>query len=578
MKYLLFCSIPGLDIEKSLECFKMAAPAGAPRIVGPIKVEPEARAAAEPDLEKWQGVPEKRFTQFLRLPPGTISDAGHKGFEKAFAKARKEAAGDTKAVALIAFHPVLYHQESEAFLQPYDGGRIVSFLQKGEEISRLVSLHDDIYDVYTRLLASRRLFDPMVTQRPNRGAALDIRELLLILQWRDRELATSMALASGIGCRHLLFLNKGRAKALWDILIDEQPVVYFSHPISQVRRDLLNIPHERKCIVPSRDRGLQLQRQCLEIANRLAQSAAIVEPTAIDEFRLDFSALHRLKEDDLREAVLPPLTTRWPIPQDSLLCGPTIPQDVDGLYRVPRNVFGKLEAENTNLEKLEIGMWLLKEEMLRQINVRDHALAEQADLVVAFRPFCQPDSPEMSGGVGEEIDTIFRKIALGKRTCMPGLIIVHPEEDEQRRRTLEFGGVWEKLKSDGRFADNMEGSMQHCYGQCLDLILRVKDDEQQDSVTESILELFQESGIRVSPKTDDSSMDTGGLALEDAAARELAQMIAGQTAILRPQFIEAARKRHSEAIQVLGDGKPHFELTKLVREVLERGVHDGREA
>jgi hypothetical protein len=290
--------------------------------------------------------------------------------------------------------------------------------------------------------------------RYRREPLRDISEQLLLLQWRSRELSEAKALAAGSGARHFLFHRNGHAPSLWKV-INGSPSVYFSHPISQVRRDLLLKRDPGKCNVPDQSRGRKLRSDCDKAAAAAKRAVPLVEPTAIDELRIDFKELCDSTEERLRDAILPPVTERWPLGDGPHLGGRP---DVDNgpWLRVESGALERLEASNGELARYESAVEVLADEIRRQINTRDHTLAEQCDAVLVFRPFSLPDSPAPTGGVEKEMEMVQRRILLEQIRLEPALIVVHPFRDERKRRQLEFDIEWPKLVTKW-LADNRSG-------------------------------------------------------------------------------------------------------------------------
>src|SRR3972149_8860230 len=124
------------------------------------------------------------------------------------------------------------------------------------------------------------------------------------------------------------------------------------------------------------------------------------------------------------------------------LCNFDSQEEKHKLLRVEDDVFSRCKKELSPLSSLPGACHILVSEIRRQITVRDLTLAEQADMIVAFRPFSHPDSSEEAGGVGREIQCILQKRSLGRETCRPCLLIIHPDEDERRRRENAFDETW----------------------------------------------------------------------------------------------------------------------------------------
>jgi hypothetical protein len=467
MQLVLLSSITGQGIRSCLDNLAQASKGKAlvarntQRV---LTVEDNLLAAANPRLKAYRKEPPGGFqyADVLLLPHSELTDVCHEAFDKSLALMKEQRTD--QVVGLLAIHPVLYHQLTSEFVMPYQTGRLRPTLQKHDfELRFLVSVHDDVYDTHRQLLSPSKLFTPSITRKYRldeqknpyqaREPRRDVQEQLLLLDWRDRELSEAKSIAAGLAAKHFLFHQKGNRDDLWRIIGEGTKAVYFSHPISQPRRDLLGIADASKSKEPNPRRGHALQDACQLFAARLRRVAATIEPTAIDELRIHFQWLGCAEdgesgptEADLSGHVLPPLTHRWPL-SDGPHLGGAPPKDLHQtpLLGAPDGAFERLRPRKRRLIGLQSALKLLEGEILRQINVRDHTLAEQCDLVVAYRPFCLPDSPEPSGGVRKEIEAVSRKIALGRLVTKPAIFVVHPYADEKERRRKEFDLRWPSL-------------------------------------------------------------------------------------------------------------------------------------
>lgn len=431
----------------------------------------------------------------LELPFDQLHSAANAGFKEAIDDI-SNVSGEEIAT-FLSFHPVFYHWVSSEFAQPYDSKELHEILSSaGATVERIISIHDDIYDCYRNLLGPNGLFSPKL-KRPEKERApqQDIIDLRHMLDWRDRELSTARSLASGLKCEFLLLHYKSRLASCGELFYKKSPVVYFSHPISHARKDIMSDEPQKRA------RGKNFQEDCQGFANHLSQQVCLIEPTAIDELRVAGEHLPKVTEEQLLENILPPLHERWPLNEFARLCGDVFTKESEGftelvsekhgkenrlgtlpvvLSSVELKVFRGFRCDTEKLRDLSSSLELLICEIRRQINVRDHVLADQSQLAIVFRPYSSPEKPELTGGVGAEIKAVWKKIESERSTCKPAIFVIHPPCDELGRRSLQLQKIWPGLDF-------------HCdkrdvfYQECSEILLASKKENHVD-VTESIFE------------------------------------------------------------------------------------------
>jgi hypothetical protein len=534
----------------------------------PIVLEDQLVIAADSHLRKYRKAPSSGYSlsDVLRLPQAELEHSCHHALEISL-QLLSAAATDANAVGLLAFHPVLHHQLTRDFVHPYQSealARIAS--EKGFQLETIVSIHDDVFDVYRTLLVPQRLFAPLSTRKQKhkknaepyypREPLRDIHEQLLLLGWRCRELSEAKALASGAGARHFLFHQKGNLRALVRVICERAPSVYFSHPISQPRRDITGKRGDpSKCKTPDPERGHNMIKACQEVAGKLLEHFALVEPTAIDEWRIDLNWLKNKTDKELARHVLPPLIERWPLGD-----GPHLGGALSGdLFPVPllpaeENVFAQVKAEGEALSGYASALELLSEEILRQINVRDHTLAEQCDFGVAYRPFSLPDSPAPTGGVNEEIAVVMNKVALGKITFKPALFIIHPYEDEKERRGKEFDNQWKDIV-DKHFAANPSGRLKTFRDSLRSSLVNAPYQPDSQKVASEVDKLIVKNKIALRPVQDNSSMPSGDFSRAEDSKKELVEYLITGTAILKSALQRASEKGDQVGFVVFVDSE-----------------------
>lgn len=567
---ILLSSTSGLDID---DCARRLCSANPPsQSYGPVKLEKFHLGELNSIIEQ---------TKITTHKNSTIIDALGSSFSElvtlsnnSWIKMLDEVQNrpDKKIQFSVAtFHPVIYHPLTREFVEPYLAGKIANLTNEykeknGTSIKFIVSIHDDIYDVYRRLMRPGRLFDPH--RRKGRQPLDDISDLRLLLDWRDRELSAARALASSIGAKHLLFHRKGRLKALGQIVFKNKPCVYFSHPIGQPRRDITNRKDKLKCKTPDPLRGQQLIDSIQSFANHLALFAPIIEPTAIDELRLNTKRLAHLTEHDIRQAILPPLMRRWPIGEAERLGGDNIDLNSENEIELLPVCKESVDAFHDNtkdksLKWLRSSVELLKQEILRQIGVRDRMLVSQADIVVVFRPYSLPDSPEPTGGVDAEIEAAkFKQCQKHRKTC---LIVIHPQKDELRRRGNVFDKIWESEIT--KFYDKSNAALNKFKELCRRLIVGPHSPLNSSELHSKLSDIFQNSAFSAPPMVRETAMPSGSLRQDQTARQGFIAALSGGKNLLKSTLALAAEE-NPESVTLIDASEFTKELIDIVSKAL----------
>lgn len=538
-RIFIFSSIPGTDINKSLTRLKRHANDKGIECLH-IKFEEYLVKAGSIFLRRMGVRPNigtsYSLTQVLTLPYLQLSDASKNAFTLVVEEIKKT--NPQPEAVFISIHPIYYHQQTLEFNSALITSQVLALLKKHKlRIEYLVSIHDDIYDIYRSLIKDGKLLNPLLVEddlikgkRP-RNPNKDIIDLLFILKWRDHELTASMNKAKSLNAHHLLFHNKGRISSLWRIIWDKAMHVYYSHPIAQPRRDINKQPDPPKSEMYDISRGNKLIHEIQETANNISRDFPIIEPTSIDELRFCLDKLETLQETDLQNKLLPPLTKRWPFGTDNRLGDKHDEEQDKVLLEIADDIYplDKFEFRNSNLAAYKSALEVLKEEIKRQINVRDHVLAYQANRIIAFRPYSLPDYPKPTGGVLEEIESLIRKIKLGGSNTKPALIVVHPEDDEIRRRKNEFKLAWQD-----QLINMVLGTPDHL-NHLKELILRDISDLSKtiDDIKATIINELINDNIKIKNSSLASSMDSTSLLAGEDLKRAFAEEVLDRTSIMK---------------------------------------------
>lgn len=281
---------------------------------------------------------------------------------------------------LLAMNGIFYNNTSREFFSCVDMEALKTELDnqdRGLAVRGVVTLVDDIYDVYRWLAQPGQLFEP-VARGPLGRAGEAILYMLMGLQWRAMETYCAAEMAKRFSVDHLVLAVKHPLSVVHDAIFTNKPVVYLSHPIADVRSDGPFIA--------------DVQR--LTDLLRVSEVVVPIYPTSVDELRLEY------EETAGGRVYRPTLTDRWPCPSpDESLFVPPPDHELNPLD--PEGAFAALRywerAEYSALAGLLRG---LVDAIITQINWRDRKLVEQAAGIVAWRPFF---SGNMSGGVKQEI-------------------------------------------------------------------------------------------------------------------------------------------------------------------------------
>lgn len=517
-----------------------------------------------------------RATKPYNLPLNKLTEACDEALRRTFAAVRAKADSGKLGLALITLHSVFMHQRTRSFLQVYQSGALAHAAEVAHvEIRAIATLHDDIYDVYTNLLSKNEIVG--MSKREGREPLRDISDLMLLLEWRDRQLTTDRFLCDALKVRHFLFHCKGRVKTFWDVSVKGKPCIYVSHAISQVRRDWAGKAVDGKCRTPKKERGDQLMKDIRVISDNLGRSFAIVEPTCIDELRINVSALGSMSPEQLRNAVLPPLTRRWDIGDGIRLYRHDDGTDVgDGVRLVPirEDIFarfyskGDTTAEKGTLEAYREAVGLLIAEIVRQITVRDFALAEQADLIVVIRPYSNEEFPELSGGVDKEITTMQIRALHGSLPYKHPIVVYHPDKDESTRRSNSFDIIYKTVSTEASlFSPSNDELISELKNLMQDWSIK-KDSQELERAIEEILRARHVSGKAKNAGTM-GAMDASA---DESLRLEVAKKLAESTIVFDQTLINTSGL--PDPLVRIFNGDPYgTEFVLLLKSIL-KGAED----
>lgn len=395
-------------------------------------------------------------------------------WQEAFAKAAEEALKDGPDLAIVFTSLSYYRKETYEFYCPADLKWMRNWLYERTKENNIASagpiltLIDDIYDLYYRLSRPGHVFDirQLVDDKleDNKGSeharyrkamSLVVQSLIRVLEWRESEIQAAASLGSVWAMPSLMLAVKHPVETAVRLLLGESSVcfglgqtlpVYLSHPISAPRKENAATGNWPRFV-----------HEFDEFVNLVRQSAiedihiTPIMPTAIDEYRF-------LKDGD---KLLPRLAPRWPLPgegatrgRDELLycaddaanhelyatyeqqCLQTIfdpPLDNKG---VQVGLPNKLDDVRGMLvgDAVISGMLRTLESLITlQMANRDHLLVRQCPGLLLYRPLADED-PKFTGGVRAEIrdQNQLRKFEDSKQTFARPMVFIHATDDVER--------------------------------------------------------------------------------------------------------------------------------------------------
>lgn len=251
------------------------------------------------------------------LPPDAVSHYWRVALEEA----AKRVHAAKSALVVLSLHLTYYRPKHFEFYTPVATHELLRQVR----IVRVITLIDDIYDMYVRLSDNGRIFDIAslvrreYDRREREGAPLPetpgkryllalaqvVKTLMRLLLWREKEILAGEMLAADSACDHKVLAVKhpatvGAALVAGATPADDVRDVYLSHPISRPRRER-NADGKWPLFVEEFHEFID------SVSQRDGRHVALVMPTAIDEYRL----LH--DRDASTDIFIPVLAERWPL-------------------------------------------------------------------------------------------------------------------------------------------------------------------------------------------------------------------------------------------------------------------------
>jgi hypothetical protein len=387
------------------------------------RIETLGWAQAERDAEKaklcWKG----GIQVLLRRPKSYLHEIWRDAFELMMAATTKD------AHILFAMHAVYYQTQTREFFIPTSGE-----LVRKLELDSIITLIDDIYDIYDRLRGTAEIFtDKAIHKLPEDARAFErLNFLNRVLDWRAKEIIASEKLSLQAGISHSVLAVKHPLRTAIGLLNDEVKQVYVSHPITEVRR------LHRSGRTAEAD---SIAGEINDLTSTLAVAKEVtpIFPTSIDELRIGIA--HPDEPSETYEARLEP---RWPLVarDGDLLLPPSSvgnPLDIDGY-------FAKCGREDLRAAHV-ILKHVLADAMLAQIDSRDHKLVDQVAALLIYRPYFNGNA---SRGVREEIIHRTERFKIRADPEPKPCIVYCPVGDLVM---LRINGLRKSLRSDGAIGD-----------------------------------------------------------------------------------------------------------------------------
>jgi len=410
-----------------------------------------------------------------RLPRDCVARLWRKALDSACSTLEAaEKAG--KRHLILSLHLTYYRGYCYEFYSPVDHGHLLRKIKP----SRVITLVDDVYDMYVRLAERgaifdiRRLVQQEYARRKEAGEDISdrdgqylqalgmvIRTLVMCLTWRSKEMLASELLAAQAGCLHRLLAVKHPITTGAQLICGESPGVdqavecYLSHPIARPRRY-----RNREGKWPSVVRHLHQFVGTLLAATQ-GNTVALIMPTTIDELRV---------LTDADSLLMPVLGDRWPLLLNTPELLYSLPSDYASYAKYERDkiavIFdppitwdGKQRLSSSGdfltsysqlkeRTRLEVsGMLHSLMHLVRlQLTNRDHALVRQCPGILLYRPLYEEFT--WSGGVSAEVE---HWKDLVKLKADPAA------EEQERRRAMFLHAPAEAEKLEGKISNKQAG-------------------------------------------------------------------------------------------------------------------------
>lgn len=411
---ILFTGMSGVDIKESLNKFKTEF--NEFKIKHPER-EPEI-IEFETELEKYyysvnQNIPKSNQVwkdEILTLPYVILEGYWKETFNLVYKKIQTI----KNEYIFLVLHSCYYHNKTHGYLSLINLEEI-----KKLEIKIVVTFIDDIYEVHHRLTKLGGLFHD--DKLPSK-TSLILRHIML-LDWRSKETMLTRFISKQFSdCKHYVFAIKHSFETLSNLIYDNMPSAYVSHPITEVRR--LEKRHE----IEEADK---IKKEITQISNFLSSEFVPFLPTTIDEYRIDFESKKIIEKGKPAESkkYFPVLRKRW---EEDWYKRPSNLLYINSGFTDLNELWGNKRSKTFD-EPINQLLTALADIISDQVSVRDYALIEQSEVLVIYRPLFNGNA---SGGVLEEFHYFLSLKKIGIN--MPYCFIYCPQDDIEKFYCREF--------------------------------------------------------------------------------------------------------------------------------------------
>ncbi len=311
---------------------------------------------------------------------------------------------------IIALHAVYYNNRTLEYIIPVSESCL-----KELKPQVFITLIDDIYDIHLRLRENGHIFNKAHGGSDDpKGVSF---ELFRILDWRAREIMVTRHLAEELKAKHYVFAIKHNGETLRSLIEENKPTCYVSHPITYVRK--LQAKGQK-------EKAEEIVNEIHNFEEEVSKEFTAFLPTTIDELRI--------KKNKLVNNVDCLITDREKRWDEDKYDNPS-----NMMFRKPdkKDIDDPLWNEN-NIKNESLGnvLEIIAKVINTQIDVRDHIMVEQSDVLMVYRP-CYDG--EVSRGVLEELN-YFGVLENKRKKCLMYL----PIEDENNLKIKQFIANLEK--------------------------------------------------------------------------------------------------------------------------------------
>jgi hypothetical protein len=431
---VLFTGIPGVDLKRSVEnirTFIIESSDYHGCLHRPLKAEEhfldvlrEAQPSFFPD--RFERLPlATQMVYALGLPKPFLRRSWSTALQRLL---DGEKCGHDEDVFLCA-HTVFHHQWTREFFCPIDTDAIGKW-----EPDLVVTLIDDTENCLDRLRRPGQMFDAATYDYTGmKGFNNALSHMRLLFDWRAIEILEAERIALDIRVPHFCLAVKHPVETAASLIRRRHtPVFYISHPITEPRRGLARGDEKE---------FTEFVGMLGEICTRLRRGVTLIEPTAIDEFRLRRASVPDVSVAGGESTLyLPHHTRRWPVSANTMWAAPE-PEEVNPLdpgafftaVQLDKFVKAKTDGAGGDLPRdlllVDVAsnlLGVLVGNMTAQIDARDHKLVEQSDGLCVLRPVYLGNP---SQGVEEEVK-YFCQLCVSEGPRPVGLWIYTSQDDE----------------------------------------------------------------------------------------------------------------------------------------------------